>query len=322
MASEAIRLLVTGGTGFVGRSLLRWLAQPGRAQVRPTLLSRDPARFAARFPDLAARVQLLPGDVRRFEPPSAGFTHVLHGATDTSAEAHAHPDVIRETILLGTRRALEVAERVGAGRVLMLSSGAVYGPQPAHLAALPETFAGALDPADPGTSYGRAKLEAEALCEAWTAPGRSASVGRLFAFVGPDLALDAHFAIGNFLSDALAGRPILVKGDGSPVRTYLHQDDLAAWLWTLLVSGAPGRRYNVGSDEVVDMAGLARLVAGEVHPGLEVRVARARADYAGRQRYVPDLSRVKAELGLAVTVPLAEAIRRTAAWHRAAPLSR
>jgi dTDP-glucose 4,6-dehydratase len=317
MPPDDTRLLVTGGTGFVGRSLLRWLAAPGRPRVRPTLLSRDPARFRARFPALAAGVELLAGDVRRFEAPPGGFTHVLHGATDTGAEAHAHPEVIRETILEGTRRVLEVAQAVGAGRVLLLSSGAAYGPQPAELDALPETYQGALDPADPGTSYGRAKREAEALCAAWTAPGHSASVGRLFAFVGPDLPLDAHFAIGNFLQDALAGRPIEVRGDGSPVRTYLDQDELAGWLWALLHRGAPGRVYNVGSDEAVDMAGLARLVAEVVQPGLEVRIARARADYAGRQRYVPSLARVRAELGLEVRVPLREALRRTAAWHRA-----
>ena len=315
---DDMRLLVTGGTGFVGRSLLRWLAASGGAlaDLRPTLLTRDPAAFRARHPALAARVELLQGDVRGFAVPAAGFTHVLHGATDTSPQAHAHPEVIRETILEGTRQVLEAAARVGAGRLLFLSSGAVYGPQPEGLEQLPETYRGVLDPTDPGTSYGRAKLEAEALCEAWTDPGRSASVARLFAFVGPDLPLDQHFAVGNFLRDALAGRPIEVKGDGTPVRSYLYQDDLAEWLWVLLRRGAPGRAYNVGSDEAVDIATLARLAAAVVHPGLEVRVARARADYAGRHRYVPSLQRVRAELGLEVKVGLEEALRRTALAHR------
>jgi len=318
MASDDIRLLVTGGTGFVGRSLLRWLAASGGAlaALRPTLLTRDPHHFRARHPELAARVELVAGDVRTFAVPPGGYSHVLHGATDTSPQAHAHPEVIRETILQGTRQVLEAAGRAGARRLLFLSSGAVYGPQPAHLAQLPEEFEGALDPQDPGTSYGRAKQEAEALCQAWTAPGRSASVARLFAFVGPDLPLDQHFAVGNFLRDALAGRPIEVKGDGTPVRTYLFQEDLAEWTWALLQRGAPGRAYNVGSDQAVDMAALARLVVEVVHPGLEVRVARARADYGGRHRYVPSVQRVKAELGLEVRVGLREALRRTAAAHR------
>jgi dTDP-glucose 4,6-dehydratase len=318
MSAPPTRLLVTGGTGFVGRALLRWLEAPGApAAARPTIVTRSPARFRERFPKLASGVDLVEGDVRHFPAPGGEFTHVLHGATDTSVEAHTRPETIRDTIVEGTRHVLEVAAQVGAARVLLLSSGAVYGPQPVHLEALPETYQGVLDPGDPGTSYGRAKRVAEQLVEAWTAPGRSGSVARLFAFVGPDLALDGHFAIGNFLRDALASRPLEVKGDGTPVRTYLHQDDLSAWLWALLHRGAPGRAYNVGSDEAVDMAALAALVARVVQPGLPVTIARARADYAGRHRYVPSLARVRAELGLEVRVPLAEAIARTAAWHRA-----
>lgn len=312
------RLLVTGGTGFVGRSLLRWLADPrhGLVGLRPTLVSRAPGAFAARYPELAARVDFLEGDVRSFRFPDAGFTHVLHGAMDTSSAAHARPDELRATIVDGTRHVLACATAVGARRVLYLSSGAAYGTQPSGLEQLPEDFSGAPDPKDPVSVHGLAKRDAEALCAAWGTTDRSASSARLFAFVGVDLPRDQHFAIGNFIGDALARRPLEVKGDGSPVRSYLDATDLSEWLVTLLGRGAPGRLYNVGSDEAVDIATLARTVADVVSPGLEVRIAKARADYAGRHRYVPSIARVKRELGLAVRVPLAEAIRRTADWHR------
>lgn len=317
------RLLVTGGTGFVGRSLLRWLADPahGLDALRPTVLTRNARAFRARWPDLAARVDLLEGDVRSFAPPAGPFTHVVHAAMETHASAHAadRSAELRATIVEGTRHALEVATAVGAKRFLYLSSGAAYGPQPADRASLPEDFEAPLDAAVAANTHGLGKREAEALCAAWSSGGRVACSARLFAFLGPDLPLDQHFAIGNFLRDALAGRPIEVKGDGTPLRTYLDASDLSEWLVTLLGRGAPGRVYNVGSDEVVDMAGLARLVAEVVAPGLEVRIANARRDDAARHRYVPAITRARDELGLTVKVPLRECILRAAAWHRAHP---
>jgi dTDP-glucose 4,6-dehydratase len=140
-------------------------------------------------------------------------------------------------------------------------------------------------------------------------------IARCFAFVGPHLPLDAHFAIGNFIRDAMAGRAIEIQGDGSPLRSYLYMSDLAAWLWTMLVRGAAGRAYNVGSDEAVSIRGLAERVADALRPGLPIRVGREAEPGAETVTYVPDISRARSELGLAVTVGLEEAIRRTAQWY-------
>lgn len=312
------RVLMTGGTGFVGKSLLRWLGQrPRSTWPRLTLLSRSPEAFTRRFPQLSEGLEWLRGDVAAFSSPRGTFTHVLHGATDTSVDAASQPEALTHAIVEGTRHVLSVAEVCGAERVLFLSSGAVYGPQPEHLEELPESYEGAPAEHDPAAAYGRAKRLAERLCFEWAErTGRAAVVARLFAFVGVDLPIDAHFAIGNFIRDALAGGPIAVQGDGTPVRSYLSAPCLSEWLWTMLARAPSGRAFNVGSNEAIDMAHLARLVADVVAPGAEVRVARARADYAGRRRYVPSIIRASSELGLSVRVPLAEAVRAVATWHR------
>jgi dTDP-glucose 4,6-dehydratase len=194
---------------------------------------------------------------------------------------------------------------------LLTSSGAVYGPQPSELAAIPEDWSGSPPLAEPSTAYGQGKRAAEHLCAlVGEQHGLETVVARCFAFVGPDLPLNVHFAIGNFIRDALTADAITVAGDGSPLRTYLDQSDLAHWLLTLLEHGRPGQAYNVGSDEVISIAALAHLVRDILAPEKPVHILGQPDPGAARNRYVPDIRKAQQDLGLSVTIPLAEAIRR------------
>lgn len=321
---DGASLLVTGGTGFFGRWLLGLLAQARSdlgIDLTATVLSRDPAAFAARHPGLAAQsfLHLVGGDVRNFTVPDGRVTHVLHAATDTSAAADRDPDTLISGIVDGTRRVLDIAAQAGARRLLYVSSGAVYGRQPPGLAAIPEDYPGACDPLDPRSAYGHAKRLAEHLCVSRAARGGpEAVIARCFAFVGPGLPLDGHFAIGNFIRDAFAGRPIVVAGDGTPMRSYLYAGDLAAWLVALLVRGRSGAAYNVGSDEGLSIADLARRVA-KLIPGQAVEIRGVPEPDAPRNRYLPDIGRARRELGLDVWTPLDAAILATVAdAHRRA----
>ena len=316
------RLFLSGGTGFFGQWLLASLLHADAALglgLEVVVLTRDPATFRNRASDLATHpaVELRPGDVRWFEYPKGEFTHVIHAAADTSTGAAGQPLRLVDTVVGGTRRMLEFASMCGARRFLFVSSGAVYGELPADPALVPESFPGGPDPADPRSAYGEAKRLAEQLCALYTRDSRvPAVVARGFAFVGPLLPLDAHFAVGNFIRDALTADSIRVRGDGSPVRSYLYAADLAAWLLALLVRGIPGRTYNVGSDRAVTIRELAQSVAETLAPGKPVVVAPATASAGARSRYVPSIARVREELGLEVWTDLGEALRRTAAWCR------
>jgi dTDP-glucose 4,6-dehydratase len=315
------RLLVTGGTGFFGRWLLESLRHANRAAglgASAVVLSRDPRAFDAAAPHLARdpAIELVAGDVRTFRLPEGPLDFVLHGAATSDARAYADaPVAMIDTIVEGTRRAIDAALERGAKRMLFVSSGAVYGAQPPDLERVPETFTGAPELLDRGAVYGHAKRMAEHLCAHVAAQGAlEIPIARCFAFVGPHLPLDAHFAIGNFLRDALAGGAVRVSGDGTPFRSYLYASDLACWLLTLLARGRSARAYNVGSGEGLTIGDLARRVARRV--GAPVVLAGAPVLGAPAARYVPDVSRVEVELGLRVRVALEDALDRTLAYHR------
>ena len=302
MTGGSKRFFVTGGTGFFGKSILSMLGRGRLAGYEFTILSRDPEAFRRRHPGLAAsaHVSFVAGDVRDFRFPAGRFDGILHAGNPAAAMP---PGAMRDVILKGTERVLEFAHLCGAEKLLFVSSGAVYGIQPPELANIPEEF-----PCAPVTEYGIAKLEAEEMCRA---SGIHTLLPRCFAFTGPYLDRDIHFAIGNFIRDALAGKPIVIKGDGTPFRSYLYADDLVEWLFAVLERGRDGVPYNVGSPEGISIADLARTVRSVLGSGSPVVIEGVPDAGKKPARYVPDVSRITGELGVAVEIPLAEAIRRS-----------
>jgi nucleoside-diphosphate-sugar epimerase len=315
------RLLITGGTGFFGRWLLEsFLRANDRMGLNSTVtvLSRDPGAFDVRMPHIAAHksVRLAGGDMCTCEMKGERFDFVIHAAAEPlPQDPTADPLLPFERNVAGTKNALEIARCCGARRFLLTSSGAVYGRQPADLARVPEDYRGAPDALDPLTTYGQAKRVSEFLCASYARrQGLQAVVARCFAFVGPHLPLDANYAVGNFIRDALRGGPIQVTGDGTPRRSYLYAADLAAWLWTILFRGEAGRAYNVGSDADLSIRELADEVRKVVAPQAEVKIAKRAAPDGQVERYVPSIQRARTELGLDIWTSLPDAIARTAGW--------
>jgi len=314
-------VFMTGGTGFFGCWLLESFARANDElglNATACVLTRNPKRFAAKAPHLANHpaIRLHYGDIRSFEYPRAQFSFIIHAATQSGPEPGDTDPLWRfDSDVQGTRRVLDFARCCGAERLLFTSSGAIYGKQPPDMRNVPEDYSGAPDPLDPTTAYGQAKRVSEFMCTAYAKEhGLHTVIARCFAFVGPHLPLDSHFAIGNFIRDALTGGPIVVKGDGTPYRSYLYAADLAVWLWTLLLKGSSCRPYNVGSDSEITIADLARVVAEVCCPGAEVRFGQKAPLTSSAPRYVPSITRARVELGLQPWIGLREAIRRTMNW--------
>ncbi|HET9100300.1 MAG TPA: NAD-dependent epimerase/dehydratase family protein [Acidobacteriaceae bacterium] len=317
------RIFVTGGTGFFGCWLLESFLAANHAfdlQAQAVVLTRSAQTFRQRCPHIAANsaIELVEGDVKTFDFPVGEFPFIINAATNSVMQPspHAAEDLF-STIVDGTRRCLEFAESHGTRKFLLTSSGAVYGPQPSVMTHIAESYSGAPNPLRPGSEYGEGKRVAEMLC-GMTArrTGMECKVARCFAFVGPHLPLDAHFAIGNFIGDAMHGSPILIQGDGTPMRSYLYAADLAIWLWTMLFHAPSAQAFNVGSSHALSIRAVAEEVAAAIQPGIEIRAARQPIPGAPLHCYVPDVSAAAFELGLREIIPLRDAIRRTAAWHR------
>ncbi|BBO99467.1 NAD-dependent epimerase/dehydratase family protein [Sulfuriferula nivalis] len=318
---RGVSIFVTGGTGLFGRWLLESLLYANRQldlRLKITVLTRNEQAFRLKAPHLAldAAVDFVVGDVRDFTFLAQHYDYLIHGATTSADETFRGEEALQkfDTLVTGTRHVLEFAAQCGVKKMLFLSSGCVYGGVGEPVT---ETYAGAPNTTNPDTALGQAKRAAEFLSACYAQKyGWELVVARCFSFVGPLLPLDIHYAIGNFIGQAVRGESVVVKGDGTPIRSYLYMADLVVWLLTLLSHGRNGEIYNVGSDQSISIRELANLVQGIICPDKPVIVMSEPAYSVGnevRNVYVPNVTKARNELGLDVWTDLEAAVRLTAA---------
>ncbi|UDM16700.1 NAD(P)-dependent oxidoreductase [Vogesella sp. XCS3] len=313
------RIFITGGTGFVGKWLVLSILLISRKLslgVKITLLSRNPDGAIRDLPFLAdaAEVDWVKGDVRNFSYPHGHYDFVIHAATDVAA--NVSPEEIIDTCISGTKHVLKFTEAVSAKAFLNVSSGAVYGNQACEVEKVSECYLGAPNSLLESSAYGEGKRVSEWLVSSF---GRRSATrvcsARCFAFVGPYLPLDKQFAIGNFLAAAMNQQGIFIRGDGTPLRSYMYSADMAVWLWAILLNGKPGAAYNVGSEEAISIRDLAYRICTVLSLPPRVTINQKAIPGVSPERYIPSTINARSDLGVNHPISLDEAIIRTVAWH-------
>jgi dTDP-glucose 4,6-dehydratase len=317
------RIAVVGGTGFSGTWLAEMVAalnDEAGGNARLHLIGRAPAKWAAQHPHLKRdNISLQAADVRSpFELPH-DTTLVLFAAGIADPRVHAsEPQRVFQTTVHGLDNALVAASRLEEiQRFVNLSSGLVAGSGlPAR--ALAEGDIGPLDFTRFHNLYAEARRAAESLACGHAGQHRlPVSTVRAFTFLGPYQALDAPWAMNNFIRDALSGREIRVHGEGTSRRSYLYGSDVAAWLLQACLVGQDGAAYNLGGDQPLSHADAAAQVGARTTPSPQILLRSHQKDDGRSHDFFPDLGHATKALGTRVVIDVGTAIERTMRWHAA-----
>ena len=301
------RTVVTGGAGFVGSWVCERLLELGAPVVCvDSYLTGSPENLAHLDGDLELVEQDVSTGIDVVGPVGA----VLHLASPASPVHYlAHPLETLRVGSLGTMNALELAAAHGA-RFLLASTSEVYGDPLVH--PQPEDYWGNVNPIGPRSVYDESKRFAEAVTMAHRRErGLDTTIVRIFNTYGPRMRLDDGRAIPAFMSQALAGRPLTVAGDGRQTRSLCYVEDTVDGILALAASDQPGP-VNIGSSDELTMLELAarvRELAGSDSPiefvGLPVDDPKVRR---------PDTRRAIELLGWEPRVPLEDGLKQTLAW--------
>jgi nucleoside-diphosphate-sugar epimerase len=306
-----VRVLITGGAGFIGSNLCESLLDQGhevsaldnlltgRLENIEALLARPGFEFIQRAAEDV--IDLKPEAVFHLASPASPVGYGLHPIETLSANSE------------GTRRVLELCRATGA-KFLMASTSEVYGDPLEH--PQKETYFGNVDPIGPRSCYDEGKRFSEAMTVAYRQVyGVDARIVRIFNCYGPKNALDDGRMVPTFVEQALRDQPMTVYGDGSQTRSLCYVSDLVRGLQAaMFVPDTNGNVYNLGNPEehtVLEYAQIIRSVGKSqseiVHtPGREGEIARRK----------PDISKAIRELGWRPEVGLLEGLTATVDWAR------
>lgn len=312
-------IFITGGTGFFGIWLIMsfiFINRKLNLNSKIIILTRNKAKFLVKHPwfDSSVEIGFHEGDICNFEFVDEKVDFIIHAATEASVKLNLEePLTMFETVVNGTKRILDFAIQKDVKSLLFTSSGAIYGKQPSDIEQVMEIFSGAPNSSESSSMYGEGKRMAEVLCatyfEHYKCPVK---IARCYAFMGPYLPLDSHFAAGNFINNVLKNEDIIIEGDGTPLRSYLYSSDLVIWLWTILLKGENNKPYNVGSDQAITISQLAEVISGNK---VDIIIKKPISDEPPA-RYIPNIQRAYRDLNLQVYTSLKDSIAKTIAFNK------
>jgi dTDP-glucose 4,6-dehydratase len=309
------RITILGGTGFVGQWLVQALNQFSLNfgfSPQITVITRNPRNAQELFFEkLGIKLKISEFDFAIGTTELEKSDFFINGATPSVAKTGIHYSeaVFASTVNASHSIIRSAKKHQNKPRVVNLSSGIVYGPQPLSETNQAEKPISIKSNSQSG--YLNAKIASELVFSEASDIGLVNSISpRLFAFAGPGIALDEHFAVGNFLRDGLQGKEIVVNGNPSTVRSYMYPTDLATWVLSALID-PKGGDFNIGSEFPIRIYDLAHQIS-ELTSRKGVRVL------GGEQvasNYVPSTSGFRKEFGVVEQVTLSDGLERWIRWY-------
>lgn len=309
-----MRVVVTGGAGFIGSHLCDALIGAGHRVVAVDNLVTGRAENLAGLAR-EGRFSLVEADVIEGLGIAGGVDAVCHLASPASPRAYGeHPVATLRVGAEGTLHALELARASGA-RFLLASTSEVYGDPEVH--PQPETYRGAVDPVGPRAVYDEAKRYAEALTATYRRQGYvDTRIVRIFNTYGPRMRLDDGRVAPTFAAAAIRGEALPIFGDGTQSRSFCYVDDMVRGLLLALGADHAGP-INLGNAEEVTIGQLAERCIAIFGDG-RARITHAPLPTDDPKLRRPDLSLARALLGFEPQVSLDEGLRRCAPHFREA----
>ena len=316
-------IFLTGGTGFFGKWLLEsfiYANEKLALKAKITTLTRNPEAFLLEHPfykEHTNMVQFVQGDILNYDfNLDQKFEFIIHAATAASESLNkSNPLLMMDTITIGTRRVLDFAITQPIEGFLFVSSGAIYGKQPWNHIHINECDGFKININNSNAAYAEGKRIAELYCstyfENYNLPVK---IARCFAFVGPYLPLDTHFAIGNFINNVLNSEDIIINGDGSTIRSYMYASDLMVWLWKILLKGEINKPYNVGSDESISIKQLAEKISSISKTNVALKILGSPIQQEHVDIYCPSIKNANT-INADIKVQLSESILKTIKFY-------
>lgn len=306
--SDIQHVLVTGGCGFIGANLVRFLRErtPWRVRVIDNLQTGDPGHVPEK---LAEVVVGNVADVAALDPALEGIDAVIHLASTTGVVPSVEDPVWDfEGNPLPTFRLLDACRRRGIDRVVFASSGATLGeaPPPVNEEVLPR----------PLSPYGAGKLVGEAYCQAFAGSyGMQTAALRFSNVYGPFSLRKKGNAVPNFIRRCLSNQPMVIYGDGTQTRDFIHVDDLCDCIHRATITdGLAGDVFQVAMGVETGIADLAEMVQKVTGAESEIQFEPKRAGEIHRSW--ADISKARRVLGFNPQVDLEQGITQTVAWYK------
>ena len=309
-----MKLLITGGAGFIGSNFIRHVLQARKAF---SIVNYDKLTYAGNLANLQSVVghphyQFIKGDIcdpGAVETAMRGCDCAVHFAAESHVDRSIYePAPAVQTNVTGTFVLLQVARKLNLSRFVHVSTDEVYGDLPAGV------FAKEDSPLQPNSPYSASKAGSDLLVRSYVRTfGLPALITRSSNNYGPYQFPEKFLPL--MITNALHGQPLPIYGDGKQQRDWLHVEDNCRGILAVLENGRLGEVYNIGGADIVENLTMARRVL-QLTGKPETLLSYVQDRPGHDRRYALDCSKIQRELGWHPQISLDEGLRQTIEWYQ------